>query len=804
MFGDWFGPINWSRCSRYFYALLIVTSIALVACWFGGRGGIETNMLALMPPAERDPVRAQAAAQFDATLARQHIVLVGAADLATARGAAQDYAKALCASGAFANVTLQIDAQQQAQIAALYAPYRQRLLSETLRARIEREGSSAVFEHALGALYSPITPVSSAMLDADPLLTFFDFISAQNSARGNVQLRDGMLVAEHDGLFYVLLRLQLAGDPFAVSEQERVIPALDDAAAKARSEGARVLDIGAVRYAHEGVESASGEVNTIGTLSTVAVVAILLLVFRSPLPMIASLVASAVGFGVAIAACWLWFGPIHLLTLVFGSSLLGISIDHCLHFFADRMGAGADWRVDSALQRIFPGITVGLITTIIGYAGLYLTGFPGMQQMAVFSCAGLTGAYLTVIWFYPVWIKRPAGPARGPWLRYSEDLLHALRPKGRHWLWLLVIPLSAFSFVGLQRLHANDDIRTLQPVSPALRSVEKQVRDITGVQAGTQFFLVRGATPQATLEAEEALTAKLRGEMAAGRLGSYDALSRQVPSVARQRDNLARLRAALSDKAALARYIEEIGLEAKVLDNYADGVERAAAGPDLDLERWLASPAGQPWAHLWLGATSGNKAATGAGAAQGYATIVALYGVQDTSALAALERGDARWHFVDKGADISKLFQRYRERGMALIGMAYLLVYLFLCWRYGPLLALAVMLPTALAAALTIAGLGWLGQELNLFHLLALLLVLGIGVDYALFLHEDEDLSASTMLAILLSAVANELSFGVLSLSSTPAVRAFGLTVFIGVAGSALLAPLIVDLKTMKWLRTRA
>jgi predicted exporter len=181
--------------------------------------------------------------------------------------------------------------------------------------------------------------------------------------------------------------------------------------------------------------------------------------------------------------------------------------------------------------------------------------------------------------------------------------------------------------------------------------------------------------------------------------------------------------------------------------------------------------------------------------ARGYATLVPLYGIEDAASLRALAGQDARWHYVDKAADMSSLFQRYRERAGLLIAAAYCFVYVFLAWRYGPLLGLAVMLPTALAAALTIAGISWLGYALNLFHLLALLLVLGIGVDYSLFLLEDDELSPASMLAILLSAAANELSFGLLTVSATPAVRAFGLTVLIGVAGSALLAPLIVDMK---------
>src|SRR5687767_4766228 len=133
--------------------------------------------------------------------------------------------------------------------------------------------------------------------------------------------------------------------------------------------------------------------------------------------------------------------------------------------------------------------------------------------MAVFSCVGLTGAYLCVIWFYPVWIKHPAGPARGPWLRYSLVLLHALRPAGRRWPRLLVLPLAVIAVLGLLRVQSNDDIRTLQPVSAQLRAQEQEIRAITGIQPGIQFFLVEGTTPAAVLESEEALTAKLREQI---------------------------------------------------------------------------------------------------------------------------------------------------------------------------------------------------------------------------------------------------------------------------------------------------
>src|SRR5690606_32484187 len=113
------------------------------------------------------------------------------------------------------------------------------------------------------------------------------------------------------------------------------------------------------------------------------------------------------------------------------------------------------------------------------------------------------------------------------------------------------------------------------------------------------------------------------------------------------------------------------------------------------------------------------------------------------------------------------LLKLYRERGTELTLAAYALVLGILVWRYGLRIGLGVMLPTALAAALTLAGLALWGEQLNLFHFLALLLVLGVGIDYSLFIMEDAELNASTMLAILLSAIANELSFGLLAVSST-------------------------------------
>ena len=68
-----------------------------------------------------------------------------------------------------------------------------------------------------------------------------------------------------------------------------------------------------------------------------------------------------------------------------------------------------------------------------------------------------------------------------------------------------------------------------------------------------------------------------------------------------------------------------------------------------------------------------------------------------------------------------------------------------------------------------------------MFRLFALLLVIGLSIDYAVFAREAGSHASPTLLAIALSALTTLLSFGLLGLSSTPALAEFGSTVVLGV-----------------------
>ena len=138
--------------------------------------------------------------------------------------------------------------------------------------------------------------------------------------------------------------------------------------------------------------------------------------------------------------------------------------------------------------------------------------------------------------------------------------------------------------------------------------------------------------------------------------------------------------------------------------------------------------------------------------------------------------------------EISSLFGQYRRQTIWLTLISYGVVLLLLAMRYGVSGGLLVMAPPVIAAIASLSVLGFLGEPISLFNVMALLLVLGIGVDYALFFRETGVENPSTLLAIALSSLTTLLAFGLLALSATTAVHAFGLTI-VGILVAFLLSP---------------
>ena len=78
-------------------------------------------------------------------------------------------------------------------------------------------------------------------------------------------------------------------------------------------------------------------------------------------------------------------------------------------------------------------IRLGVATSVIGFAALFLSGFPGLKQLAVFSIAGLITAVLVTRFVLPIM----TGPHhQGASFDGLDARLHRWSEHSRRWRWL--------------------------------------------------------------------------------------------------------------------------------------------------------------------------------------------------------------------------------------------------------------------------------------------------------------------------------------------------------------------------------
>ncbi|MDR2365004.1 MAG: MMPL family transporter [Zoogloeaceae bacterium] len=723
---------------------------------------VDTDLLALLPRDERRPALEKALKAFSAQGDRQLALLVAAEDADSARQAARTLRAALADSGLLEQNG--VTAGDAFSPADFYLPYRQGLMSAADRTWLLAASAEEAQKRALALAYAPFAASSVPWL-ADPFGFFGDWLQSLGEATP-FRPSGGELMLERDGRAYAALLYTLPGSAFDATLQETLTKRLDAARTILRqtSPQAQIIRAGVVLHAAAATRQAQDEMRLIGLGSLLGALFLISFVFQSAraLRLIAlSLISGAL---IALTAAFLLFERVHLITLVFGASLIGVAVDYAILVFAQHLGSAESGR--ERFRRLLPTLGMALLTPALAYLSLTLTPFPGLKQMAIFAVCGIFGAWMSVVCFYPYLLPQTLPlPRNTRWMTRLLD--HWPRWRGGRW-WGIAFVLAIFICGGLARLRTNDDIRSLFSGTPDLMAEQRQASEIMQLPSPAQMFLLNAASAEDLLQQEERLIDRLRPLMAEGKISGFEATSRWLPSQARQEENRAWQKKLAASRAALTRELElpETWME-------------EAKSPLLTPEIWLDSPFFRRHAQaLWLGETEPGK----------YASIVLPKGMQGKEAAAALSQlADAGIDWIDQANDISGLMQRYRHLLLQTLFAACLLLPLLLypffrrdVWR--------LLVPVLLAGLATLAVMGYLDIPVQMLSLLALLLTLGMGVDYAIFLAARQS-HAHTLLATTLAASLTLLSFGLLAFSATPALRALGVTTTLGVTLSWLFTP---------------
>ncbi len=761
-------------------ALALLWLIVLVAVGFfvSQRLELSGDLRKFMPSAQTSAQKLLLDELGEGPGSRLLLMAISGADAQTLAAQSQAVADALAGDPRFVFVA-NGGGDPLAAIPERLRPYRYLLSPRFDTERLDAALLRAELDERVQDLGSPAAPLIEPLLPADPTLETLRVAEALQSALSPQRLH---------GVWFdragreALLAIETRAAGFDPTGQQAAVAAIEAAFAAARGDsGTRMLLTGPGAFSVEIGGRTEREAQRIGMIDALGVLLLLFVAYRRwRTPLFGALPLASAGLA-GLGAVALLFDGVHGITVAFGFTLIGVVQDYPIHLFSHQRAGVSPW---ANARAIWPTLATGVASTCIAYVTFLFSGVDGLQQLAVFTIAGLGVAALSTRFLLPALIDPdPRDLADSPRLaRLWTAVARVPRPGA--------VPLFLFAALcaGIVAFAPGpfwqNDLSKLTPVPADALARDARLRSELGAPDVRWLLAVRGADAETALRGAESLHGLLDHLVAQGAIQGYDSPAKLLPSRRTQRLRQSRLPQPEALRLAMNAVVEATPFRSDVFEPFLQEVEIARQAQPLTLRDLEGTP---------LATRIGASVIDNAGDA---VVLISMTGIRD---LSRLEGGLAVFkhpaELLDLKTASESLVVAYRERVLAALGIAALLLVatVWLALR-TPRRVVRVLLPMALTTLLILAALRGFGVELTLFHLVALILAAGLGLDYALFFEHAGDDRADqlrTLHALIVCSLLTLLVFFLLALSSIPVLRAIGVTVTIGVIGNFALALLI-------------
>lgn len=760
-----------SVAARLIIAVWLVT---LVACgaWVYRYVSVTADLAVFLPPSVTPAQRVLLSQVREGAVSRLMLIGLEGGGGESLAYSSRELARRLRASGLFSYVVNGDAAEMRRDWSVLFE--HRYLLSPATRASLFTvEGLTAALQENLTLLASPAGAVVRRLLPEDPTGAARDLAhllapqAAPDTRHGVWFSRDGQRA---------LLLAQTVAPAFDANGQQRAIETVREALARARPGEAQLLLSGPGVFTAQTRAIVESEAWRLSLLAGILVVGILAAVHRSASAVAASLLPVIAGLIVGVAAVGLGFDRVHGVTLGFGATLIGESVDYPSYLLTQ---AASGERLAATLRRVGPTLRLAVLTSIFGALAMALSSFEGLAQLGIFTIFGVAAAGATTYAVLPRLLPPRAAPRlRASWL---EGLAARARPF-RRWARPLAAALAVAAFAVLLWRHDNvwdDDLANLTPVPETAKTLDRSLREELRAPGVRYVVTARASTREEALQASEAAAAWLRRAVARGWLGGFDVPSSYLPSRRTQESR----RRQLPDPATLAGNLQEAVAASSFRPGsfapFLAAIERTRSGLALDLADFSGTAL-----ELKIGALLWRNE-------DGWTALVTLNAVKAPAALARAAR-EAGHQFLDLKAESNALVNGYRSESLRLIALGLACIAGLLVAGLRSVARAARVLGPALAAVLIDAALLLLlGMKLSIFNLVSLLLVVGMGLNYALFFERpqgDAAERARTRRSLAVCGATTLSAFGCLAFSQTPVLHAIGITVVLGSVLSLFLA----------------
>ena len=673
--------------------------------------------------------------------------------------------------------------------------------------RFTPAGLRSALEETLADLASPEELLIKSLTPRDPTGETMRVVE-QLSRTSTPRSEDGVWVSGDGARTLMIAETAAAGSD--TDGQERALDAVRAAfasAGRAAGPAARQIEL---RMSGPGVFSVAARASIqhavvrLSIAASALIVVVLFTVYRSAVALLLGLLPVATGALIGVAAVALGFGAVHGITLGFGVTLIGESVDYSIYFFIQSHRtpprAGAD-------RQLWPTMVLGMLASVCGFASLLPSGFPGLAQLGVYSICGLIAALGVTRFILPELLPArfqirdltPLGVRTASWIAP----LRSRRPAVR-WGCALALGCAALLVLYCARGRLwNRELSSLSPIPAAALAYDAQLRADLGAPNALDLVVVPGASLESVLRGAERAAQVLAPLVARKIIGGFDSPASYLPSQATQ----AARRASLPEPAVLRANLEQaaagLPFDTGRLTPFLEDVEAARHAAPLTPEdlRGTSLAAGFDALILHLDGRwdaliplhAADSSAAGTGAAGPGARDLDIEPVR--SGFAAASSG--AW-VLDMKRESDALYAEYLREAirLSLYGLAAIAALLWVALR-SALRAARVLAPLALSVLTVAAAFALARRELTILHLVGMLLIVAVGSNYALFFDRNDGAggkdarspdalppgaspggtSPLTLASLGLANLCTVIGFGLLCFSGVPVLEALGSTV---------------------------
>ena len=590
---------------------------------------------------------------------------------------------------------------------------------------------SSLTDYLYSQLYLPFGAPSLREIKEDPFLAQRSIIREQVFDSG---IKEGLRYREDSSAGYYVLRGQVR-NRLSLERQKQLAGEIGEIERRYGELGIGIMHHGNLFSSLRIVNRSISEIRMIVLVTLLSSLLMTAFLLRSVRAVLYAALGTVLSCIAGAAICCMITGSVHIVSALLASPVIGLAAYYPVHFiYAGASGGGG--------RQLARSLLFSLGTSLVSFAALAFTLNQILIQVSIISAAGIMVSFLNTALFPP------------SFCRFISPMTLRIRGTGSFRLMALfgtlAVVLMSFSFMNFT---TNDDLTTYTA------GAEDRLHVINEISK-TSVYSVKAESIERLAEKLVKTERELRRLRSSRQVRSWSSPAVWLVPTYQQKEQIEQFRKLWP---AVRAFWKQAGVRVSEPDFRVQSPASVAASSMF-----------APYAdELYCGT-------------EGCAALVRINGGSEACDKAMSSLGLMRMNMSGILADV---MSDIKSSLLSFFAMGASLSLIFILFSGGFRLMLACLVPLAAGMLFSVETLSLTGQSFTVFSLVGLILLFGIGLDYAVFFASMKDDIGKIFPSVLLSFASTEIAFVLLAFSSSRIASGFGTVMASGLLMIFLLSP---------------